>query len=93
MALRITPQHHEIETVLHLAGKLDGESVDLLDAVVADAQDRIVLDMSEVRFADEAGIEMLVRLRTTGMEIRNPRPLIRLLLEQSQEATPTVETA
>jgi anti-anti-sigma regulatory factor len=66
--------------VVRVAGRLSGDAVDQ----VARASDRIggslVLDLSEVLSADDAGISLLRALRTGGAEVRGLSPYLEMLL-------------
>ncbi len=72
---------------LALAGELDSSNVQQLEAAVAtivdQAPERVVLDLSGLRFMDSAGISVLVRLagEVQTVEIRDPSPIVRRVIE------------
>ncbi len=72
---------------LALAGELDSSNVEQLEAAVASIVDRgperVVFDLSELRFMDSAGISVLVRLaaEVQTVEIRDPSPIVRRVIE------------
>jgi anti-sigma B factor antagonist len=72
---------------LALAGELDSSNAQRLEAAVApiveQGPERVVLDLSELRFMDSAGISVLVRLaaEVQTVEIRDPSPIVRRVIE------------
>jgi len=87
------PAELSIETVpgptpvIRLSGELDSSNVGRLEATVASVlkapPERVVFEMSELRFMDSAGISVLVRLaaEVEQVEIRDPSPIIRRVIE------------
>jgi len=87
------PAELSIETVpgttpvLRLSGELDSSNVGRLEATVASVltapPERVVFEMSELRFMDSAGISVLVRLaaKVESVEIRDPSPIVRRVIE------------
>ena len=85
--------------VVAVRGELDIQTVPQLQAVVAPALEanprRLVLDVSELRFADSSGIAQWVRWagQVDELELREPSPLLRRVvtamgLEQKLRMTP-----
>ena len=72
---------------LALAGELDSSNVEQLEAAVASIMkqtpERVVFDLSGLRFMDSAGISVLVRLaaEVQTVEIRDPSPIVRRVIE------------
>ncbi len=72
---------------LTLAGELDSSNVEQLEAAVASVMEagpeRVVFDLSGLRFMDSAGISVLVRLagEVQTVEIRDPSPIVRRVIE------------
>jgi anti-sigma B factor antagonist len=70
-----------------LAGELDSSNVGRLEtsvtAIVAERPERVVFDLSELRFMDSAGISVLVRLaaEVNAVLIRDPSPIVRRVIE------------
>jgi anti-sigma B factor antagonist len=70
-----------------LRGDLDMASADQLDAavepIVAESPDRLVVDVSGLRFADSSAIALWVRWANAvhQIEIREPSPLLRRVIE------------
>ncbi len=73
--------------VLKLSGELDSSNVGRLEATVASVlatpPERVVFEMSDLRFMDSAGISVLVRLaaEVQTVEIRDPSPIVRRVIE------------
>jgi anti-anti-sigma factor len=71
------------EAIVTLRGELDIASVDRLDAAVAPVMarrpDRLVIDVSGLRFADSSAIALWVRWASMvdEIELRDPPPLLR----------------
>src|SRR6202044_3157048 len=74
------------ELVVALSGELDITNVDRLQAAVSDALDRsperLVVDLSRLRFADSSGIALWVQWSTLvdDIELREPSPLLRRVI-------------
>jgi anti-anti-sigma regulatory factor len=83
MGIRIDIKSKGSQTVVHVAGRLAGDAV----AVLRKACDRIegafVLDLSNLRFADAAGIGLIRKLGDKGAEIRGSSPFVQLLLDDA----------
>ena len=81
--LRVQAQSRE-ETVLAVQGWIAGNGVPLLEQVVAAHRQpgrQLVLELSAVRFVDEAGLELLRRWTGEGVVLRGGSPFVRKLLE------------
>jgi anti-anti-sigma factor len=69
-----------------IGGELDIGNVDVLEreiaAVLQPRPDRLVLDVSALRFADSSGIALWLRLArcVDEFELRDPSPLLRRVL-------------
>jgi len=72
------------ETVLEAHGSVAGEYVALL-AGELESQRRdglLVLDLTGARYIDQAGVDLLRRWASEGLEVRGGSIFIRTLLEQ-----------
>ena len=80
--LRITEleRNPEGQCVLRLEGRLVGPWVGLLRDI-AEGGDRVVFDLSRLRFAGADGVELLRRLLDAGAELRDCPPFLRELLD------------
>jgi anti-anti-sigma factor len=82
-AVTVTPDRG---ATVRISGELDMSSVDRLDAevarVLAAAPRRLVVDVSDVRFADSSAIAMWVRWAgaVPAFELRHPQPLLRRVI-------------
>jgi anti-anti-sigma factor len=74
--------------LVRLRGDLDMVSADELDAaaqrLLASSPDRIVVDVSGLRFADSSAIALWVRWANAveQLELRGPSPLLRRVIER-----------
>lgn len=86
-ALTVDVWEEEGAVVVRLSGELDMTSVDqaraAIDAALAGGPRRIILDAAALDYTDSSGIALLVRVtrRTQQVQIRNPSPVIRQLIE------------
>ena len=71
------------EVVLKIEGWVSGEDVDLLDQEgtrCMEESERLVLDLADVRFIDDAGIALLQRWSGERLMLRGASPFLRVLL-------------
>ena len=81
MTLRIsTKRCAGVPTTVKVAGRLAGDAVDVLMVACLDIGRVVTIDLSEVYYADDAGVKALGELRTRGAVLQNPRPYLALLL-------------
>jgi anti-anti-sigma factor len=75
------------QTILTVTGEIDLSTVKTLqnvaDTIIADGPARLVVDLSDVTFMDSSGIALLLGIanRVQDMELRNPSPTIRRVVE------------
>ena len=81
MEIRIDITAEGIETVVHVAGRLSGRAVAQLREASDQIEDAFVLDLSDLRFADDAGIDIIRTLDEKGAEVRGTSPFVQLLLD------------
>ena len=67
-------------TTIRLAGRLAGDAVDVLMCACVDIGPVFTIDLSEVYYADDAGVQALVELRARGAALQSPRPYLAMLL-------------
>jgi anti-anti-sigma factor len=73
--------------VLKLTGELDLSNVGsfraAIDATYGHGLDRIVFDLSGLKFMDSSGLAMFIAIaeRVETVELRNPQPIIRRIIE------------
>ena len=73
--------------VVKVAGELDITTIDDLEEAVRPILDRdperLVIDVSSLRFADSSAIALWVKWATIvpGLEIRDPQPLLRRVID------------
>jgi len=71
------------EDVVHLSGRLTEGGVIHLEKACNSIGKRFVLDLSDLLFVDEAGINVIQELKKNGVEHRGSSPFIQLLLDSS----------
>ena len=69
-------------TTFRLAGRLAGDAVEVLIDACVDIAAGVIIDLSEVSYADDAGVRTLGELRCRGAVLHGPRPYLALLLQQ-----------
>ena len=67
---------------LRLAGRLDGDAVDVLVDTCVNIAVGAIIDLAEVSYADDAGVRVLGDLRARGAVLRAAKPYLALLLQQ-----------
>jgi len=82
MGIRITKTSDGRETVLCVDGQLRSENVAELTREYRSVEGPLVLDLSNLQSADEAGVDVLLELISTGTRIRGASPYIELLLNR-----------
>jgi hypothetical protein len=80
MTIRIDIQFEGPDVVLDVAGRLAGSDTAQLLFVSEQMEGRFALDLSKLKFADEAGAEAIRLLREGGAIIRGTSPFIELLI-------------
>jgi anti-anti-sigma factor len=82
MRCDIATDDHQV-TVMTVSGELDVSNVERLEQaalpIVDSRPERLVVDVSELRFADSSAIALWVRWAAAvgTLELRNPSPLLR----------------
>lgn len=81
MTLRISTERcANVPTTIKVEGRLAGDAVDVLMDACMDIGQVITIDLSEVSYADDAGVRALGELRARGAVLQSPRPYLALLL-------------
>jgi anti-anti-sigma regulatory factor len=89
MMLRITPIGPDPLAAVKLDGRLTGDHVTEVQRVCRAVKGRLILDLTDLQFADLQGVSALKELRAHGAEITGASPYIRLLLDGHEpDATP-----
>jgi anti-anti-sigma regulatory factor len=87
MAIRIDIEHIDPSdtggeaTVIRVAGRLAGDAVTHLTQVCKPTDGSIVLDLSKLMFADDAGVKVIRMLGKNGAEISGASAFISLLID------------
>ncbi len=88
MEIRIDITSEGSETVVRIAGHLSEVAVAQLRKACDPIEGAFVLDLSNLLFADDAGIDVIHTIVEEGAEIRGASPFVQLLLD----AAPGKET-
>ena len=81
MSVRITKSIDGERSVLQVAGRLEFADLSELDKVIRLLDGPLVLDLSELLSADEAGIKKLRELEVGAAELRGASGYVRMLLD------------
>ena len=87
MAIRIDIEHIDPgdaggdTTVIRVAGRLTGDAITHLTQVCKSTDGSVVLDLSKLMFADDAGVEVIRALGRKGAGISGASSFIRLLID------------
>ena len=84
VTVRITPEQEGPLSVVRVDGWLTAAETAELERAVGGAGPRVALDLTELRSADRAALEILRSLKARGAELRNASPMITLLLERGR---------
>ena len=80
MEIRIDIESEGPAPVLHVSGRLTGPAITQLSDVCEPMVGRFVLDLSNLKFADDDGVEAIRALRERGAEIRGASYFIKMLI-------------
>ena len=80
MEIRIDIESEGPDVVLHVAGRLTGPAFAELSEACEPMKGKFVLDLSKLKFADDAGAEAIRSLRERGAGIRGASTFIKLLI-------------
>jgi anti-anti-sigma regulatory factor len=81
MEIRINITSEGPETVIHIAGRLSVTSVAQLKKACDPIEGAFVIDLSNLLFADDAGIDTIRMIDKKGAKVRGASPFIQLLLD------------
>ncbi len=70
MEIRIDIESEGTDVVLHVSGRLTGPAITQLSDACEPMEGRFVLDLSKLKFTDDAGAEAIRTLRERGADIR-----------------------
>lgn len=80
MEIRIDIESEGPDVVLHVAGRLTGPAIKQLVDVCEPMQGHFTLDLSTLKFTDDAGAEAIRTIRERGADIRGASSFIKLLI-------------
>jgi hypothetical protein len=80
MDIRIDKETEGDHVVFYVAGRLAGEAITQLADACGSEGVHYVLDLSKLRFANDAGVQEIQRLSEGGANIRGASSFIKLLI-------------
>lgn len=80
MDLRLSVSREPKATVVHVDGRLAAHGVGDLESTVGGATGPVVLDLTNLLSADDAGVAALRLLSGCGVQLRGVSPYVSLLL-------------
>ncbi len=83
MEIRIDITSEGPKTVVHVAGRLSGRAVAQFKQACDPIKDAFVLDLSDLLFADDTGIDVIRTIVENGTEVRGASPFVQLLLKDA----------
>jgi len=83
MEIRIDITSEGSETVVCIVGRLSGVAVAQLKKACDPIEGAFVLDLSNLLFADDAGIHVIRTLGAKGAEVRGASRFVQLLLDDA----------
>ena len=84
MPFRISQEQSAGAGTFRLAGRLTGDAIDVLVDACMEIAAGMILDLSEISYADNAGVKALGALRARGAVLQGSRPYLALLLKQEE---------
>jgi len=81
MEIRIDITSEGPMTVVHITGRLSGAAGAQLRKACDPIEGSFVLDLSNLLFADDAGIDVIHTIVEEGAEVRGASPFVQLLLD------------
>jgi len=88
MTIRIDVESGRAGVILRVAGVLAGSAIKQLTDVCEPIEGHVALDLSKMKLADDAGIQLLRSLREEGAEIRGASAFINYLLDDKSAYEP-----
>ena len=85
MSLRITTTTDEAMNVVHIDGQLAGDGVAELGRECRIAGRPLALDLSNLRWTDTKGLQLIKTLMDQGVRIRGVSPFVDLLLKEERQ--------
>jgi hypothetical protein len=86
MAFRLSVNQAPDLTTIGVAGRLDGDAVVILGEACGGARRPLVLDLSDLTNASNAGVLLLRRLASEGVHLLGASRYVRLLLEDAPDS-------
>jgi anti-anti-sigma regulatory factor len=86
--LRLTVEQGERSAVIHVDGRLAANNLTDLEPLVMAARGEVVIDLSHLVSADDAGVATLRALAGRGIRLVGASPYVALLLDDERPLPP-----
>ena len=83
--IRVTSNQQSSNTVVRIAGRLEEHHLAELQQHCAVNEEKLVIDLSEIRSADSESIRWMHTVAERGAVITGPSPYIALLLKRAEQ--------
>ncbi len=83
MDIRIDFNSNGSETVVRIAGRLTGAAVTQLKKACEPIEGSLVIDLSNLLFADDEGIKAIRAIVDRGTQVQGASPFVQLLLDKT----------
>ena len=81
MNIRIDLNSNGLTNLVQVSGRLSGTAVEELQKTCNSIEDPVVIDLSNLLFADDEGINAIRSIADSGAQVRGASPFIQLLLD------------
>jgi hypothetical protein len=85
MDIRIDHISEGPETIICISGRLTGTAVAQLNKTCDPIEDPFVMDLSNLLFADDKGIDAIRAIVNKGAQVQGASPFVQLLLDNAPE--------
>ena len=93
MVLKIELMERDAETVFMLVGRITSQDVQRLKARLADAANRVALDLQQVQLVDLDAVHFLAESERNGVGLRRVPPYIREWIQRERPRVGTPQAA
>lgn len=86
MGIRIDYIPHGVKPVVRIAGRLTSSTVAQLRKACLPIQDAYVIDLSDLIYADDEGIDAIGEILDKGVLVQGASPFVKLLIDIRQRS-------
>ena len=91
MDFRIDYIPNGLKTIVRIAGRLSNTAVAHLEKACNPLEKPVVIDLSNLLFADDDGINAIRAIAEKGAQVRGASPFVQLLLDNASRREPDGE--